>query len=306
MNCAMPKPKDFGYRSTNIKTSIHPKRCFAKYSNMHEICRSCSPAPEITVPSLMLILSDSTSPGSREGFLDAMLNDVEPTSFFHLNGADLQSDVREHLTPPSQLPSSQLACNIFNSVESMNAHGVGCRDESLVGTITRTSSSTQKDFGEELNLEPNLSPNFEQFSIIDDLYRCDSFNFNNEGQADLPSPNQMRADILSLWDEVASQLVEPVTSAHRPLREPTHLAHRVPSSERMPPRKRFHAHSWDRLSLGLLGVPRSPHATPRQSYSQSLADSPRPCTARAWSECEPITAQGASPCPLAHGGGSTA
>jgi len=266
---------------------------------MHEICRSCSPAPEITVPSLIMILSDSTSPCSRDGFMDAMLNDEEPTSFFHLNGKELQSEIREHLTPSYQLP-----CTIVDIVEPIHSHGFVCHDESFVTAATRTSSSTQKDFGEELNIEPNLSPNLELFSVIGDLYRCGSFD-----QVDLPSPNQMRVDILSLWDEVASQLAEPIASAHRPLQEPTHLAHRVPSSERMPPRKRFHAHSWDRLSQGLLGIPRSPHAprTPSvPSLSRGLADSPPPCTARAWSECEPIAAEGPSPCPLAPGGGSAA
>ncbi len=138
----------------------------------------------------------------------------------------------------------------------------------------------QKDFVDELNIETHLSPpHVQNCSVIDIL--CHSLPFDDIGlsteDTTLPSPNQIRGDILSLWEEVAAQIIEPVAIAHRSLQEPTHLAHRVPSAERMPPRKRSPAHSWDRLSTGLLGIIRSRSAP---STPCGLTD----CTADAWAK----------------------
>jgi hypothetical protein len=280
---------------------------------MREICRSCSPSPEITVPSLMLILSDSTSPCARDhasvGFINSMLNDEEPTPIFHLNGAEMQSQMNEYVAASNSQP---LPCTISEIIKnSVHRHEIGRHDESGMQQTSRTPSmeSNQRDFVEELNIETNLSPSFEYFSSIDAMYRSGSFDdiiLSTDVQAVLPSPNHLRPDILSLWEEVASQLVEPVASPHRPLREPTHLAHRVPSAERMPPRKRFHGHAWDRLSSALLGVPRSPQpapSTPRRAPACGLADSPPPCMARAWPGSESVAAGRPAPRPLAPGGG---
>jgi hypothetical protein len=181
-----------------------------------------------------------------------MLNDEEPssTSIFHLNGTDMQYATRLNRT---------------SSIESL-----------------------QRDFGEELNIEPLLAPpHFEHCSVIDVLYRSfpsNELHVSTGEHSILPSPLHMREDILSLWEEVASQIIEPTASAsaHRSLQEPSHLAHRIPSAERMPPRKRLHAHSWDRLSTMLLGFPRSAHARSAPNTPCGFADSPPTFTANTW------------------------
>jgi hypothetical protein len=161
------------------------------------------------------------------------------------------------------------------------------RDENSFEQRRRDSESTQemklscgsshdtlqKGFDEELALETLSSHSTKCAIEYDGLSRALS-DFNRVLAIDdfesrtsslsLPSPNDMRTDIISLWEEVSANMEDPVFSRSQ-LPEP---ARRASIGEQMPPPRRYHAYAWIAMSRKLFQLQRQ-----RLGHSASVAGS---------------------------------
>ena len=120
----------------------------------------------------------------------------------------------------------------------------------------------QRGFDEELTLESLIVHNSKS-SVEEFNYTLSVFNRNLAADVfdsrasllSLPSPNDVRTDIISLWEEVSSQIGDDHVFSRGQMPEP---ARRASSGEQMPPPRRYHAYAWHSISRKLMRMLRKP------------------------------------------------
>ena len=168
---------------------------------------------------------------------------------------------------------SDNAPNIANSQASQKSEQPSFSWNS-VSSVASTFASRQRDFDDELTLGSLSAQNIKVCLEIEELSRSFSFDRDSTSISDfsLPSPNDVPADIISLWEQVSTHITDPV-AVLTPHHEP---AHRTSSREALPPPRRYRAFSWISISRRLLVTWREERRRSSSTLSYLCPDSHEP------------------------------